>query len=263
VTVLRGARALVTGANGGLGRAICRKLRAAGADLVVTGRRAEPTEEIAEEVGGRAVIADLAVRSELPRLLEEAGNIDVLVANAALPATGDLEDWTQADMDKALEVNLGNPIAMTRAYLPAFRRRGSGHFVFISSLSGKVGSRGTALYSATKFGLRGFASGLRCDLYGSGVGCSVIFPGFISDAGMYADSGVRLLPGIGTVTSDQVAKTVVRAIRNNRGELDVAPMPLRVATFIGAMVPNVSTVVQAKVAGRVTEDYARAQKDKR
>jgi short-subunit dehydrogenase len=263
VTTLDGARALVTGANGGLGRAICRALRDEGTDLVVTGRRREPTEAIAREVGGRAVVADLAERSDLPRLLEEAGDIDILVANAALPASGDLEEWVQADIYKALEVNLANPIAMTRACLPEFRRRGSGHFVFVSSLSGKVGSAGTALYSATKFGLRGFASGLRCDLHGSGVGCSVIFPGFVREAGMFADTGVKLLPGLGTVSPQQVGKAVVRVIRTNRAELDVAPVPLRLGAMVGAMMPNLSATVQALVGGRVSEEMARAQKDKR
>jgi short-subunit dehydrogenase len=263
MTVLDGARALVTGANGGLGRAICRALRSEGADLIVTGRRAEPTQAVAREVGGRAVVADLAERSDLRRLLEEAGDVDVVVANAALPASGDLEDWLQTDIDKALEVNLAAPIAMTRAYLPAFRRRGSGHFVFVSSLSGKVGSKGTALYSATKFGLRGFASGLRCDLYGSGVGCSVIFPGFVRDAGMFADSGVRLLPGMGTVTSQRVGSAVVKVIRTNRAELDVAPLQLRIGALIGEMMPNLSTTVQALVGGRLAEEMGRAQKDKR
>jgi NAD(P)-dependent dehydrogenase (short-subunit alcohol dehydrogenase family) len=141
MTELRGARALVTGANGGLGRAIATALHQEGCSLVVTGRRASLISEVAASVEGRAVVADLSVRADLTRLLDEAGELDIVVMNAALPASGDLEEWEQADIDKALEVNLANPIAMTRALLPAWRERGWGHFVFVSSLSGKVASR--------------------------------------------------------------------------------------------------------------------------
>jgi uncharacterized protein len=129
MTELRGARVLVTGANGGLGRAIALALRAEGADLLVTGRRAGPLDAVAAEVQGTAIVADLADRAQLGRLLAEAGDLDVLVANAALPASGDLGEWHQDQIDRVLEVNLGSPIAMTRALLPRFRERGSGHFV--------------------------------------------------------------------------------------------------------------------------------------
>ena len=70
--------------------------------------------------------------------------------------------------------------------------RGHGHLVFISSLSGKVASPASSIYSATKFGLRGFALGLREDLAPHGVGVSVVLPGFIRDAGMFAEAAVKL-----------------------------------------------------------------------
>lgn len=263
MTELRGARALVTGANGGLGRAIAIALAGRGADLIVTGRRAGAVEAVAAEVGGRAVIADLAERSHLDRLLREAGDVDVLVANAALPASGDLGDWEQDQIDRALEVNLANPIAMTRALLPIFRKRGSGHFVFVSSLSGKVASKGAPLYSATKFGLRGFAGALRADLRGSGVGCSVVLPGFVRDAGMFADSGATLPRGVGTVTPKAVAKAVVRAIELDRAESEVAPLGLRVGALIGSVAPGLSAAVQARVGRTLSEQIIEGQKGKR
>lgn len=260
MTEMRGATALVTGANGGLGRAIAVALRQQGCQLVVSGRKEAPTAAVADEVGGRYVIADLSRREELDRLVAEAGDADIVVLNAALPASGDLEEWEQPDIDLVLEVNLANPIATTRAFLPLFRRRGSGHFVFISSLSGKVGSKGTSLYSATKFGLRGFASGLRCDLYRSGIGCSVVFPGFVRDAGMFASTGVKLPPGIGTVTPEAVGKAVVKAIRTDRAEVDVAPVQLKVGALIGSLAPNLSAVMQARLGARVSAEVADAQK---
>ena len=263
MTELRGATALVTGATGGLGRTIARALRHEGCSLVVTGRQAGPLGQLAAEVQGRAVLADLSRREELPRLLEEAGPLDVAVMNAALPASGELQDWEQEEIDRALEVNLGNPVAMTRALLPGFLERRSGHLVFISSLSGKVGSRGAPLYSATKYGLRGFAHGLRCDLHGTGVGCSVINPGFVRDAGMFAETGAKLPPGVGTVSPEQVAQAVVKAIRANRAEIDVAPVGLRLGAVIGSLAPGLSAGMQARFGAGVSRQMLGAQRHKR
>ena len=86
---------------------------------------------------------------------------------------------------------------------------------------------GSSLYSATKFGLRGFAAGLRQDVHGRGVEVTVVFPGFVSDAGMFADSGVALPRWVGTRTPDQVAAAVVKGIEEGRAEMDVAPLGLR------------------------------------
>ena len=263
MTELRDARVLVTGANGGLGRAIAVALRGEGAQLVLTGRRPEPLHAVAVEVQGQAIVADLADRSQLQRILDEAGDLDVVVANAALPATGDLGEWEQAQIDRVLEVNLANPIAMTRALLPAFRQRGSGHFVYVSSLSGKVASMGASLYSATKFGLRGFAGGLRADLRGSGVGVSVVFPGFVREAGMFADSGATLPRGIGTVTPKAVADALVRAIRVDKAEVVVAPIGLRAGALIGALAPGLSATVQARVGNGFSEQLIASQRRKR
>jgi short-subunit dehydrogenase len=263
MTELRGSTALVTGATGGLGQAIARALAAEGCSVVVTGRQAGPLDQLAGEVGGRAVLADLADRGSLGRLLDEAGPLDVAVMNAALPGSGELTDWDQEQIDRALEVNLANPMAMTRALLPGFLARGSGHFVYISSLSGKVASRGASIYSATKFGLRGFAHGLRCDLHGTGVGCSVINPGFVRDAGMFADSGTKLPPGVGTVTPAQVATAVVKVIRSDRGEIDVAPVGLRLGAVVGSLAPNISSAVQARFGEGISRQMVEGQKHKR
>jgi short-subunit dehydrogenase len=263
MTELRGSTALVTGATGGLGRAISLALGEAGCSVVVTGRQAGPLDQIAAEAGGRAVRADLSRREELPRLLDEAGPVDIAVMNAALPGSGELTDWQQDEIDRLLEVNLGNPIAMTRALLPGFLSRRSGHFVYISSLSGKVASRGASLYAASKFGLRGFAHGLRGDLLGTGVGCSVINPGFVREAGMFADSGTRLPPGIGTVSPQQVSAAVIKAIRTDRAEIDVAPVTLRLGALFGSVAPGLSTAVQARFGAGISEQMVEGQKHKR
>ncbi len=263
MTELRGATALVTGASGGLGRAIAIALRAQGAEVVVSGRRVDPLQELAGEVQGRAIVADLADPAQRDRLLAEAGNVNVLVANAALPASGELDDWDPASIDRALMINLGSPIAMTRSLLPVFRARGSGHFVFMSSLAGRVGTRGASLYSATKFGLRGFAGGLRSDLYRTGIGVSVVAPGFVGDAGMFADTGAALPWGIGTVTAAAVADAVVKAIRRDRAEVVVAPVTLRAGAFLGALAPGPAAAIQARFGAGLSARLAAAQRDRR
>lgn len=263
MTALRGSTALVTGATGGLGRFIARALRAEGCSLVVTGRRAGPLDEVAGEVGGRAVVADLGRREELPGLLDRVGEVDIVVMNAALPASGPLQEWEPEQVDRALEVNLAGPIAMTRALLPDFLARGSGHFVYISSLSGKVASPGAPLYSATKFGLRGFAHGLFSDLQGTGLGCSVINPGFVRDAGMFADTGTRLPLGMGTSSPQQVAQAVIRAIRSNRLEVDVAPAGIRLGALLGSLAPGISTRVQTMVGAGISRQMVERQRHKR
>src|SRR5262249_2035771 len=260
MTDLRNARVLVTGANGGLGRAIALALKDHGARLTVTGRRAGPVAAVAAEVGGQAIVADLADRSQLGRILNEAGRVDVLIANAGVPASGDLAEWEQDQIDRAIEVNLANPIAMTRAVLPGFRARGSGHFVYVSSLAGKVAPIGACLYAATKYGLRGFAGGLRADLHGSGIGVSVGFPRFVHPAGVFADPGATVRKGIRTVSPEAVADAVVKAIRHNKAELDVAPIVLRAGALIGSLTPRLSASVQARLANDVSEQLIAAQR---
>src|SRR5215207_1129649 len=99
---LRGRTALVTGATGGLGQAIARGLAARGAVPILTGRRADVLESLAAETGGRAIACDLAEPADLDRLLDEAGDVDVLIANAGLPGSGHLTTFSVEDIDSAL-----------------------------------------------------------------------------------------------------------------------------------------------------------------
>ena len=109
----------------------------------------------------------------------------------------------------------------------------------MSSLSAVPRRPSSSVYCATKFGLRGFALGLRDDLVPNGVGVTVVFPGFIRDAGMFAESGAKLPPGVGTKTPEDVARAVVRAIESDRAEIDVAPLALRAgAAFAGSPGPR-------------------------
>lgn len=248
---LSGATVLVTGATGGIGHAIARRLKAEGAEVVLTGRKADVLAPLAAELGARSIVADLGDASEVTRLLEEAGPIDVLVANAALPGTGDLATMSTERIDQNLDVNLRTPIMMARALIPQLTERAAsenrgGHLVFIGSVSGIVASPGSTLYNATKFGLRGFAAALRQDLHPTGVGVSIVEPGFVRDAGMFVNSGMEVPKGTRTVTPDQVAAGVVKAITKNRGEVVVAPVELRAGARFGSLFPSINDAAQRR-----------------
>jgi short-subunit dehydrogenase len=261
---IAGSTVLLTGATGGIGHAIARALAERGATLMLSGRRVDVLEPLAQELDGRALAVDLAEPAEIERLVREAGEVDILVANAALPAAGTLDSFSLQEIDRALDVNLRAPIVLAHALAPAMVKRGSGHLLFMSSLAGKAATPGTALYNASKFGLRGFAAALRADLRTTGVGVSTVFPGFIRDAGMFADAGVTLPPGIGTRTPQDVAKAVVRAIERNRGELDVAPLPLRVSTVFASLAPELAGSVARKIGSEeITRQMEAGQRDKR
>jgi uncharacterized protein len=263
---LAGARALVTGATGGIGGAIARALHAGGATVVLSGRREELLEELGSELGERAEVApaDLADPGGPAGLADAAGAVDVLVANAALPASGRVEDFDPEEIDRSIAVNLRAPIQLTRALLPGMLDRGRGHVVLVSSLSGKVASPRSGLYSATKFGLRGFAAGLREDVEPLGIGVTVVFPGFVSDAGFFAESGVKLPRWVATRTPEQVADGVVRGIERERAEVDVAPLSLRIGTRISELVPVTAARVQRRLGSeRIADELANSQRDKR
>jgi short-subunit dehydrogenase len=250
---LSGRKALLTGATGGLGRAIARALAERGAQVTLSARNREALETLAAELpgSGHAVLpADLADPEAAERLAAEAAGTEILIANAGLPAAGWLADFTPDQVKRALRVNLEAPMLLAHALYPAMVEVGSGHLVFVSSLSGKAASPRSSIYNATKFGLRGFALGLRGDLAPKGIGVSVVAPGFIRDAGMFADAGSKAPPGMGTGTSEQVGKATVRAIEHNKAEVTIAPLRQRAAAHLALVSPSLSVKAQSGSVGQ-------------
>jgi len=242
---LAGRTALVTGASGGLGQAIARRLSTEGMSLVLTGRRQAELATLAEEVGGTVVVADLADRADLDRLCADLADVDVLVANAGL---GDPDDqpYTADLVDHVLDVNLRAPMLLSTAFADARAGR-PGHIVLVGSLQGLVALPDYRLYSATKFGLRGFALSLRPDLAKVGIGVTHLAPGFIRDAGMFAESGIDLPPGVRTRSPEEVGELTAKAIRDDIGEVFVSPPELRFASTLGGLTPGLTAKVMAKL----------------
>jgi len=261
---IRGTTALVTGASGGIGGAIARGLWARGARLRITGRNAEPLERLAEETGGEVIICDLTDREAVEQLAEGCLDCDIVVANAGLPGSGNLFDFSPEEIDRILDVNLRAPIQLSRTIGEEMRERRRGHLVFVSSLLGKIATPGSSLYSATKFGLRGFAGGLRADLAGSGVGVGVVFPGFVRDAGMFHDSGTKLPGWVGTSSPEEVADAVCAAIETGRPETDVAPIAVRSTVKLAETAPGIAARALGRLgAGDVSGQLAKGQRAKR
>ncbi|HSE06630.1 MAG TPA: SDR family NAD(P)-dependent oxidoreductase [Methylomirabilota bacterium] len=263
---LAGKRALLTGATGGLGRAIAGALADRGTTLVLSARNEDALRELAESLPGehRVAPADLAEEGAAVLLAEDAGEVDCLVANAGLPGTGTIESYSPEELTRALRVNLEAPMMLARELAPGMSERGEGHLVFVASLAGKSPSPRTAIYCGTKFGLRGFALSLRADLARSGVGVSLVVPGFIREAGMFADSGARPPPGLGTATPEQVAAAVVRAIERDKMEVAVAPLRQRALAHLGLASPRVALrAVTGRTARQAANRVAEGQANKR
>ncbi|WP_267242372.1 SDR family NAD(P)-dependent oxidoreductase [Streptomyces sp. PR69] len=262
---ITGATVLLTGVTGGIGSALAAELHARGAELILSGRRKEALEPLAAVYRARTVTADLADPDDVERLAAEASGAQILIANAALPSSGDLLDYTPGQIDRALAVNLRAPAMLARLLAPGMAKAGRGHLAFVGSMSGKTATKAAALYGASKFGLRGFALALRQDLHHTGVGVSIVQPGFVRDAGMFAATGAATPGGLRTVSPRQVVSGVVRAIEQNRAEVNVAPFELKLLTAIGGQFPALSERVQRRMAGadRTMRQIVQAQRHTR
>jgi len=233
---ISGSRVLLTGATGGLGRAIAKALDGRGAHLLLTSRKQDALEDLARELqSADALASDLSKRDDVAALPGRAGHVDIFVHNAGLPGSGRLESFTQEEIDRVLEVNLRAGIMLTHALLPGMSERGRGHLVYVSSMSGKLPTVRASIYGATKYGLRGFAGGLRDDFYGTGVGVSTIFPGPIKGAGMWQDAGIELPRWVPTKSPEDVGDAVAKAIEANRPEIAVADPGQRAAAVLENM----------------------------
>jgi 3-oxoacyl-[acyl-carrier protein] reductase len=178
---LDGKRALVTGASRGIGRAIALELAAAGAEVVVGFRSgADEAEEVARETGGRAVQADVSKPEEARRLVEEAGDLDVLVNNAGITRDGLIARMPDADWDDVIATNLSGTFYTCRAAVRGMMRRRSGAIVNLSSIVGVHGNPGQTNYSASKAGIIGFTKALARELGSRNVRANVVAPGYVS-----------------------------------------------------------------------------------
>ena len=177
---LEGKLALVTGASKGIGRAIAAELADAGATVVVGYRSGrEEAEALAAEIGGRAIQADVSSAEDARRLVEEAGDIDVLVNNAGLTRDGLLARMSDDDWRTVIETNLSSVFYTCRAVTRPMMKKRAGSIVNVSSVVGVHGNWGQTNYAASKAGIIGFTKSLARELGSRGIRANVVAPGYV------------------------------------------------------------------------------------
>ena len=177
---LEGKLALVTGASRGIGRAIAQELARAGASVVVGYRSGkEEAEELASSIGGRAVQADVSSADDARRLVDEAGDVDVLVNNAGLTRDGLLARMPDDDWRTVIETNLSSVFYTCRAVTRPMMRKRGGSIVNISSVVGVHGNWGQTNYAASKAGIIGFTKSLARELGSRNIRANVVAPGYV------------------------------------------------------------------------------------
>ena len=177
---LEGKLALVTGASRGIGRAIAQELAAAGAEVVIGYRSGkDEAEQLAAELGARAIQADVSSPEEAKRLVDEAGDIDVLVNNAGLTRDGLLARMSDDDWHTVLETNLSSVFYTCRAVTRPMMRKRRGSIVNISSVVGVHGNWGQTNYAASKAGIIGFTKSLARELGSRNIRANVVAPGYV------------------------------------------------------------------------------------
>ena len=217
---LEGKSALVTGASGGIGGAIARRLHALGADVGLHGTRAERLESLKGELGERAHVlaADLSDRDEIADLAKRAedtlGGVHILVNNAGITKDGLFVRMKDEDWDRVLEINLGAAFRLTRALTQPMMKRRGGRVVNITSVVGVTGNPGQANYCASKAGMIGFTKSIAQELATRGITANCVAPGFIESEMTDALNEKQRDAILGTIptkrmgTADEVAACV-------------------------------------------------------
>lgn len=184
---LEGRTAVVTGAAGGIGRAIALSLARRGCRLALADIDEAGLAGTAALAGGaqlslhRLDVADRGAVADFPaRVAAEHGGVDLLFNNAGVAVGGSFEQVSEEDFEWLFEINFWGVVRMTRAFLPMLRASGDARVVNISSVYGLVAPPGQAAYAASKFAVRGFSEALRHELAGSGVGVTVVHPGGVA-----------------------------------------------------------------------------------
>ncbi len=185
---LKDKSALVTGASGGIGSAIARKLHAAGAKVALSGTRQEPLERLAEELGERAYIlpcnlSDMAAVEVLPKqAIETLGSLDILVNNAGITRDNLFMRMSDEEWQSVIDVNLTATMKLCKGALRGMMKSRWGRIINISSIVGATGNPGQGNYAASKAGMVGMSKSLAYEVASRGITVNVVAPGFIATA---------------------------------------------------------------------------------
>jgi NAD(P)-dependent dehydrogenase (short-subunit alcohol dehydrogenase family) len=248
---------LITGCSRGLGRALARRVIASGDNLLATARDPAALADVVADGAGRAVAHSLdvtnaeAASGAVSMAVTHFGGLDIVVNNAGYGDVAPIEDTSLDDFRRQIETNLFGTIIVTKAAIPLFRERRSGHFIQVSSIGGRAGAMGRAPYSAAKFGVEGFSEVLAAEMAPFGVRVTIVEPGgFRTD---FAGVSTRIADG-NPAYAETVGKTAAmqRAYHGNQpGD------PAKAAAAIVAVTQS-DTPPLRLVLGR--DAYARAER---
>jgi 2-hydroxycyclohexanecarboxyl-CoA dehydrogenase len=174
---LEGRKALVTGGASGIGAAIARRLAAEAASVVIGDLDQEGGHDVADEFGGEAVGLDVTETASVAAVVEELGPFEILINNAGMDEFGFFTQTDPQMWERVIAVNLGGVLACTHAVLPAMQQAGYGRIVSIASEAGRVGSKGSAVYSAAKGGVIAFTKTIARENARFGITANAIAPG--------------------------------------------------------------------------------------
>jgi short-subunit dehydrogenase len=224
---LNGKRILLTGAGGGIGYQLALILAAHGAQLALVDRNAARIEDVCADIGatgGRAVSITADLLEQTPadvvaKATQLLGGLDMLINNAGLIDFTLFQQHDPARIAQIMQINAVIPMQMTRAVLPQFLAQESGHIVNIGSMFGSIGFPHHAVYSASKFAMRGFSEALRRELADTGIGVTYVSPRAVRTP-LNDSAAVRMMEANKVAMDDPalVAQSVVSAIEAEKKE---------------------------------------------
>jgi NAD(P)-dependent dehydrogenase (short-subunit alcohol dehydrogenase family) len=232
-----GAVAVITGGASGIGLATATAFHARGGHIVLADINSVGLERAEQQVRSRnpqapgnilTVMADVTNETRVRALMQQTedtfGRIDLVITCAGVGWAGPIDTFPAGQMQTLMDINFMGTFHCVQAALPAMRRQGSGHFVFLSSVAGKLGNAFLSGYCASKWAVRGFSSALRVELYGSGIEITTVYPAWVDTPMVDKDSeGARLLNVEVLLTPDQVAEEILKAVAEDRRDLTLAP----------------------------------------
>ena len=245
---LKGKVVLLTGASRGLGVDMAAKFAETGARLALAARSEVELKEVADkmaQLGAEVlvvptdVVDDSSLQALVDRVTSEWGGIDVLINNAGVEKPYEFERLSLDEIDWILDVNVHGLMHLTRMVIPQMIERRSGHIVNIASMAGLVGIPHNSIYSSSKHAVVGFSRSLRLEMKDHGIGVSVVCPGFVQ-GGMFLEVGRKPPTMAGWVSSDRVAKTVVKAVKDNASEINVNKGLGMITDWFMAIAPNLT-----------------------
>lgn len=229
----KGAVAVITGGASGIGLATAQALSTEGAHLILADINEEGLQQAAEQVKksgstGQVITKRTDVTSEeqvqelMQTALDTYGHIDLIVTSAGIGRGGLIDTFTGQEMQTMMNSNFMGTYHCVRAALPTMRQQQSGHFVFLSSAAGKLGVPLLSAYCASKWAVRGFASALRAEFYGSGIDITTVYPSWV-DTPMTRQEGMKLMNIQAKLSVEQVAGEILQAVLQGRHDLTLAP----------------------------------------